>query len=107
VIVETADRGPVNALGLLATEHPGPAIRIAKKYLRSIPETLRPVSESEDAGSNRVGVHFRERQIIVDVGDHDLEKISMHNFVPRMSGTPALAAALSRPLVKWAALAAE
>lgn len=42
------------ALGLLATEHPGPAMRIAKKYIRSIPETLRPVSESEDAGSNKV-----------------------------------------------------
>lgn len=35
-------------------------------------------------------VHFRERQIIVDVEDQDLGKISMHNFVPRMSGTPAV-----------------
>ena len=58
----------------------------ALAHMRAAGATVGPIYDISDISQD---VHFRERQIIVDVEDQDLGKISMHNFVPRLSGTPA------------------
>jgi crotonobetainyl-CoA:carnitine CoA-transferase CaiB-like acyl-CoA transferase len=32
--------------------------------------------------------HFREREILVELPDDDMDSIPMHNIVPKLSGTP-------------------
>ena len=59
----------------------------ALAHMRAAGATVGPIYDISDISQD---VHFRERQIIVDVEDQDLGKISMHNFVPRLSGTPAV-----------------
>jgi crotonobetainyl-CoA:carnitine CoA-transferase CaiB-like acyl-CoA transferase len=32
--------------------------------------------------------HVQKREVIVEVPDHDLGTVKMHNIIPRLSGTP-------------------
>jgi crotonobetainyl-CoA:carnitine CoA-transferase CaiB-like acyl-CoA transferase len=58
----------------------------ALAQMRAAGATVGPIYDISDISQD---VHFRERQIVVDVEDPELGKIAMHNFVPRLSGTPA------------------
>lgn len=41
-----------------------------------------------DIGQIATDQHFREREILVDLPDEEMGHVTMHNVVPRMSGTP-------------------
>jgi crotonobetainyl-CoA:carnitine CoA-transferase CaiB-like acyl-CoA transferase len=63
----------------------------ALRLMREAQVTAGPVYTIADAMAD---AHFREREIIVEVGDADLGGVPMHNIVPRLSRTPGV---LRRP----------
>jgi crotonobetainyl-CoA:carnitine CoA-transferase CaiB-like acyl-CoA transferase len=58
---------------------------VALEKMRAASVTVGPVYTIGDAIGDP---HFRTREIIVDVADAELGRISMHNIVPRLSKTP-------------------
>jgi crotonobetainyl-CoA:carnitine CoA-transferase CaiB-like acyl-CoA transferase len=63
----------------------------ALRLMREADVTAGPVYTIADAMADE---HFREREIIVEVGDAELGGVPMHNIVPRLSRTPGV---LRRP----------
>jgi crotonobetainyl-CoA:carnitine CoA-transferase CaiB-like acyl-CoA transferase len=63
----------------------------ALRLMREAQVTAGPVYTIADAMAD---AHFREREIIVEVGDAELGGVPMHNIVPRLSRTPGV---LRRP----------
>jgi len=59
----------------------------ALRLMREADVTAGPVYTIADAMAD---AHFREREIIVEVGDAELGGIPMHNIVPRLSRTPGV-----------------
>ena len=59
----------------------------ALRIMREGSVTAGPVYSIADAMQD---VHFREREIIVDVEDAELGKLPMHNILPRFSETPGV-----------------
>src|ERR1051326_5030062 len=57
----------------------------ALAHMRAAGVTVGPVYDIADAVAD---VHFREREILVEVEDADLGTVPMHNIVPRLSATP-------------------
>ena len=68
----------------------GSAREEALRLMREADVTAGPVYTIADAMAD---AHFREREIIVEVGDAELGGIPMHNIVPRLSRTPGACAA--------------
>jgi crotonobetainyl-CoA:carnitine CoA-transferase CaiB-like acyl-CoA transferase len=54
-------------------------------HMRAAEVAVGPVYDISDITKD---VHFREREILVDLEDGDLDAIPTHNFVPRLSATP-------------------
>ena len=63
----------------------------ALRLMREAHVTAGPVYTIADAMAD---AHFREREIIVEVGDPEIGGLPMHNIVPRLSRTPGV---LRRP----------
>src|SRR5215468_12115540 len=59
----------------------------ALQAMREAGVTVGPVYTIADAVAD---AHFRERRIVVDVEDADLDAIPMHNIVPRLSQSPGV-----------------
>src|SRR5215468_12038992 len=59
----------------------------ALQTMREAGVTAGPVYTIADAVAD---AHFRERRIVVDVEDADLDAIPMHNIVPRLSQSPGV-----------------
>src|SRR5262252_2726851 len=66
------------------------AARTREESLQAMREagiTVGPVYTIADAVAD---AHFRERRIVVDVEDADLDAVPMHNIVPRLSQSPGV-----------------
>jgi len=59
----------------------------ALQAMREAGVTVGPVYTIADAVAD---AHFRERRIVVDVEDADLDAVPMHNIVPRLSQSPGV-----------------
>jgi crotonobetainyl-CoA:carnitine CoA-transferase CaiB-like acyl-CoA transferase len=59
----------------------------ALEKMRAASVTVGPVYTIADAAAD---AHFCTREIIVDVADAELGRVSMHNIVPRLSKTPGV-----------------
>ena len=59
----------------------------ALQTMREAGVTVGPVYTIADAVAD---AHFRERRIVVDVEDADLDAVPMHNIVPRLSQSPGV-----------------
>lgn len=57
----------------------------ALTIMREAGATVGPIYSAKDIASDR---HFADREVFLDVEDADFGTISMHNIVPRLSGTP-------------------
>ncbi len=59
----------------------------ALRAMRAASVTVGPVHTIADTAADP---HFRAREIIVDAADAELERVAMHNIVPRLSQTPGV-----------------